>query len=115
MNLTAFFTLPFYSMPDQSKGGMDPAVGWFEINPTCSPVFITEGTGLIFHKSYIHKMLPIRGLHRSGGRPACRYNSGADARLHRVQLRTVLEMNTWTRVTGDWKVAEPAGWKACAT
>jgi hypothetical protein len=24
-------------------------------------------------------------------------------------------MNPWTWVTGDWKVAEPAGWKACAT
>jgi hypothetical protein len=66
MNLTAFFTLPFYPRPDESKGGMDPAVGWFEINPTCSPVFITEGTGLIFHKPYIHKVLPIWGLHRSG-------------------------------------------------
>jgi hypothetical protein len=46
MNLTAFFTLPVYRMPDESKGGMD-----------------------------------------------------------RVQLDTVLEMNAWTRVTGDWKVA----------
>jgi len=34
--------------------------------------------------------------------------------LHGVPLR-ILEMNTWTGVTGDWKVAEPAGWKACAT
>ena len=41
-------------MPDESKGGMSPAVGWFEINPTCSPLFITEGTGLIFQKPYIH-------------------------------------------------------------
>jgi hypothetical protein len=54
MKRTKFFTLPVYRMPDQSKGGMDPAVDWFEINPTCSPVFITEGPGLIFHKSYIH-------------------------------------------------------------
>jgi hypothetical protein len=46
MNRTTLFTLPFYRMPDQSKGGMD-----------------------------------------------------------RVQLDTVLEMNPWTRVTGDWKVA----------
>ena len=27
----------------------------------------------------------------------------------------VYKRQTWTRVTGDWKVAEPAGWKACAT
>jgi hypothetical protein len=72
MNRTAFFTLPFYPMPDKSKAALKPGRSWFEINPTCSPVYITEGPGLIFHK----------------------YNSDADARLHRVQLRTVLEMNT---------------------
>jgi hypothetical protein len=54
MNLTAFFTLPFYPMPDESKAGLKPGGSWFEINPTCSPVFITEGTGLIFQTLCMH-------------------------------------------------------------
>jgi hypothetical protein len=37
-------------MPDESKATLKPGRSWFEINPTCSPVFITEGPGLIFHK-----------------------------------------------------------------
>ena len=37
-------------MLDESKGGPKPGRSWFEINPTYSPVFITEDTGLIFHK-----------------------------------------------------------------
>jgi len=68
-------------MPDESKAGLKPGRSWFEINPTCSPVYITEDNGLIFHKPYIHKVLPISGLNRRSGRPACRYNSDASARL----------------------------------
>jgi hypothetical protein len=45
MNRTAFFTLSFYPMPDESKAGLKPGRSWFEINPTYSPLFITEGLG----------------------------------------------------------------------
>jgi hypothetical protein len=45
MNRTTFFTLPVYRMPDESKAALKPGRSWFEMNPTCSPVFITEGMG----------------------------------------------------------------------
>jgi hypothetical protein len=46
-------------MPDESKAGLKPGRSWFEINPTYSPVYITEGTGLIFQKPRTSNGLPI--------------------------------------------------------
>jgi hypothetical protein len=63
MNLTAFFTLPFYPMPDESKATLKPGRSWFEIYPTCSPVFITEWTGLIFQNMRSFERLALRSTH----------------------------------------------------
>src|ERR1035437_3543339 len=48
INRTAFFTLTFYSMPDESKATLNSGRSWFEINPTYSPAFITEAPGQSF-------------------------------------------------------------------
>jgi hypothetical protein len=37
-------------MPEKSKAALRSGRSWFETNPTFSPVFITEGNGLILHK-----------------------------------------------------------------
>src|SRR5208282_1477048 len=65
MNPTVFFTLPFYPRPDESKAGLKPGRSWFEINPTCSPVFVAEGTGLIFQTHCTHAALTPPPLRRT--------------------------------------------------